>query len=326
MAASAHTHTHGGHDHGAYAHEHHTHARGDEAGLRLALALTFVILLVEVAGGILSHSLALLADAGHVLTDLGALGMALFAARQARRPADHTRTYGYHRIGILVALLNAATLIAITFFIAVEAYGRLAHPAGVQPAPMLAAAAVGLGANLLMARRLHGHGAHDLNVRGAWLHVLGDAGASAGVIVAAVVIALTGWTPIDPLLSVLIAVLIAAGAWRLLNEALTVLMEATPREINMPELVRRMLRVPGVRDVHDLHVWSIGSGLTMLSCHVRIDDQPLCDGLSVVERLTLTLREGFGISHCTIQPETTGCAATGLYCALPCGCGNDARD
>ncbi len=316
MAASVHdAHAHDHHTHDTHAHEH-----GSEAGLRLALALTLVILLVEVAGGILSHSLALLADAGHVLTDFGALGMALFAARQAHRPADHTRTYGYHRTGILVALLNAATLIAITLFIGLEAYGRLAHPAQVQPAPMVVAAAIGLVVNLFTATRLHGHG-HDLNTRAAWLHVLGDAGASAGVIVGAIVIAFTGWTALDPVLSVAIAVLIAGGAWRLLNEALTVLMEAAPREINMPELVRQMLRVPGVRDVHDLHVWSIGSGLTALSCHVRIDDQPLCDGLSVVERLNLALREGFGISHCTIQPETTGCAATGLYCALRCGCG-----
>jgi cobalt-zinc-cadmium efflux system protein len=321
MVASAHDHDHDGHahgrrDHGGHA---HPHARGVEAGLRLALVLTFVILLVEVAGGLLSHSLALLADAGHVLTDAGALAMALFAARQVHRPADQTRTYGYHRTGILVALLNAAMLIAITLFIVVEAYSRLAHPEKVQTAPMVVAAAIGLVVNLFTATRLHGHG-HDLNTRAAWLHVVNDAGASAGVIVAALLIAFTGQTALDPVLSVAIAALIAVGAWRLLNEALTVLMEAAPREINMPELVRQMLGVSGVRDVHDLHVWSIGSGLTALSCHVRIDDQPLCDGLSVVDRLNATLRDRFGIAHCTIQPETTGCAAPDLYCALPCGC------
>lgn len=298
----------------------HDHAHGSERQLGLALGLTAVILLVEILGGIFSHSLALVADAGHVLTDLGALGMALFAARQAHRPADHTRTYGYHRTGILVALLNSAVLIAIALGIAVAAYGRLSHPQGIQPWPMVLAAAVGLAINLFVATRLHGHGAADLNMRGAWLHVLGDAGASAGVIVAAALIALTGWTPLDPLLSVAIALLIAVGAWRLLSEAVAVLMEATPRDVDMREMVRQMQAVPGVLDVHDLHVWSIGPGLTMLSCHARIAEQSLAEGLGVVENMRRLLSARFGIAHCTIQPETTGCVATDLYCALPCGC------
>ncbi len=347
-------HTHNGHDHDAHAHAHdvteqdgqgHVHGHAGERGLLLALALTVVILLAETIGGLLSHSLALFADAGHVVTDLGGLGMALFAARQAHRPADHTRTFGYHRTGILVALLNASTLIVIALVIVVEAVGRLAHPQGVSETPMIAAAAVGLSLNLFIASRLHthvghshghGHDSHghahddhdshtrargrDLNIQGAWLHVIGDAGASAGVIVAAVVIGYTNWTPLDPILSVAIALLIAWGAWRLLGNALAILMEATPREINVPEMVRQMLRVPGVRDVHDLHVWSIGSGLTMMSCHVRIDDQPLCDGLRIVDHLDRLLADRFAISHSTIQPETTGCPTTSLYCALPCGC------
>ena len=296
----------------------HAHVHGAERQLHLALALTAVILIVELVGGWLAHSLALFADAGHVLTDLAALGLALFAARQAHRPADQARTYGYHRTGILVALLNASALIVIALLIAVEAYSRVLHPLAVQPLPMLAAAAVGLAINVFVAARLHGHG--DLNMRGAWLHVVGDAGASAGVILAAALIALSGWMPIDPLLSLAIAGLIAFGAWRLLSEALSVLMEAAPREIDMPEMVRQMLRVPGVRDVHDLHVWSVGSGLTMLSCHVRIDEQPLVEGLEVIRRLSQVLQERFGIAHCTIQPETTGCVTTDLYCVLPCGC------
>ncbi len=334
-------HPHDGHPHDVTERDGHGHAHhhDDERGLLLALALTVVILLAETIGGLLSHSLALFADAGHVVTDLGGLGMALFAARQAHRPADHTRTFGYHRTGILVALLNASTLIVIALVIVVEAIGRLAHPQGVSETPMIAAAAVGLSLNLFIASRLHAHAGHehahdshghshahdqghgqDLNIQGAWLHVIGDAGASAGVIVAAVVIGYTNWTPLDPILSVAIALLIAWGAWRLLGNALAILMEATPREINVPEMVRQMLRVPGVRDVHDLHVWSIGSGLTMMSCHVRIDDQPLCDGLRIVDHLDHMLADRFGISHSTIQPETTGCPTTSLYCALPCGC------
>lgn len=311
MAAQPHAHAHG---------HAHSHSHGSEGGLRLALALTALILAVEVAGGVLSHSLALVADAGHVLTDVGALAMSLFAVRQAHRPANQTRTFGYHRTGIIVALFNATVLIAIAAVIAVEAYHRLLHPTTVTPVPMVAAAAVGLALNLFIATRLHGHSHGNLNMRGAVLHVIGDAAASAGVIVAAIVIGLTHWSPLDPLLSVAIAVLIAFGAWRLLADALAVLMEATPRGVNMPEMVRQMLRVPGVRDVHDLHVWSIGGDHTMLSCHVRIDDQPLEDGLDVVQRLTAMLGDRFEITHCTIQPETTACAETSLYCALPCGC------
>ncbi len=308
----------------AHSHGHaHEHTHGAEGRLRLALAVTVLILAVEVAGGLVAHSLALVADAGHVLTDVAALAMSWFAVRQAHRPANQARTFGYHRTGILVALFNATLLIVIATVIAIEAYNRLRHPAAVTPGPMIAAAAVGLALNLFVATRLHGHSHGNLNMRGALLHVIGDAAASAGVIVAAVAIAFTHWTPLDPLLSVAIAVLIAVGAWSLLADALAVLMEATPRSVNMPEMVRAMLGVPGVRDVHDLHVWSIGGDHTMLSCHVRIDDQPLEAGLHVVQQLTEMLGERFGITHCTIQPETTGCAETGLYCALPCGCGDE---
>lgn len=304
-------------------HAHH-HIHAGERSLRLALMLTVVTLVVEVAGALAAHSLALVADAGHVLTDVGALGLAVYAAHQAHRPADHARTFGYHRTGILVALVNAAALIVVALLIAVEAYGRLAHPHMIAPAPMLAAAAVGLAINLYIAARLHGHGGRDLNVRGAWLHVVGDAGASAGVIAAGIIIALTGWTPIDPLLSVAIAALIAFGAWRLLRDALSVLMEATPADIDVPDMVGQMLGVSGVRDVHDVHVWSIGRGLVAMSCHVRIDDGPMAEGLQVVQRVSGLLEDRFGITHSTIQPEVRRCGAAGLYCALPCGCDDHA--
>lgn len=310
-----------GHSHGPGQHDHGPgHVHGGERGLRLALALTAVILLVEATGGVLSHSLALLADAGHVVTDLGALGLALFAARQAHRPADHTRTFGYHRTGILVALFNACALIAIAVLIVYEAYGRLLHPGPINPWPMTVAAAIGLSINLFVATRLHGHSHGDLNVRGAWLHVVGDAGASAGVIVAALAIALTHWTPLDPLLSAAIAVLIAAGAWRLMSDALAILMESTPRGLDVPAMVREMSAVPGVLDVHDVHVWSIGPNQTMLSCHVHLGEQSLTQGLQVVDRLNTLLGERFGIAHCTIQPEVVGCTGAKLHCALPCGC------
>jgi cobalt-zinc-cadmium efflux system protein len=298
----------------------HSHSHGSEHQLGWALGLTFLILAVEVIGSVLSQSLALIADAGHVVTDVGALALAYFAARQAHRPADSMRTFGYQRAGILAALANAAALLAIALVIGIEAYGRLMHPYPVNPLPMIVAAAIGLAINLFIASRLHGHGHGDLNVRGVWLHVVGDAGAAIGVIVGAAVIALTGWSLVDPLLSVAIAVLIAAGAWGLLRNAVAVLMEGVPAHIDLAEVVRQMQRVPGVRGVHDLHVWTVRPGLIMLSCHVRVDDQSLEDGLSVVHQLDQAMSERFGIGHCTIQLETIGCGSTELYCALPCGC------
>lgn len=298
----------------------HTHSHGNEHQLGWALILTVLILAVEVVGSVLSHSLALIADAGHVVTDVGALALAYFAARQAHRPADSMRTFGYQRAGILAALANAAALLAIALVIGIEAYGRLMHPYRVDPTPMIVAAALGLALNLLIAGRLHGHGHDDLNIRGAWLHVVGDAGAAVGVIAGAVVIAVTGWTPVDPLLSMAIALLIAAGAWGLLRNAVAVLMEGVPADIDLDDVVRQMQRVPGVRGVHDLHVWTVRPGLIMLSCHVTVDDQSLEDGLSVVRRLDRAMSERFGIGHCTIQLETTGCGTTELYCELPCAC------
>lgn len=311
------------HGHVSASNSGHAKVHAGERWLRLALVLTVAILAVELIGGLLSHSLALVADAGHVLTDVGSLGLALFAARQSHRPADAERTFGYHRVGILVALVNASALIAIALVITGEAVGRFMRPQPVQPAIMLSAAALGLAINLVIAGRLRVHAHRDLNMRGALLHVIGDAGASAGVIVAALIVWLTGWSGIDPILSVAIAGLIAWGAWRILSEVLAVLLEAVPNDIDMPALVHQIHATTGVRDVHDLHVWSIGSGLTMLSCHVRIDDQTLIDGLQIVDRIKCMLGERFGIVHCTIQPETTACVAPDLYCALPCGCHAD---
>jgi cobalt-zinc-cadmium efflux system protein len=285
--------------------------------LRAAFFLTALILAVEIVGGLISHSLALISDAGHVLTDLVALGLAWFATVQAERPADARKTYGYHRTGILAALANAVTLILVVLGIAYEAVQRLRHPEPVIPWIMFAAAAVGVAVNLYIGFGLHKEGGANVNVRAAMLHVFGDVGASAAVIVGGLIILFTGWYPADPLISLAIAVLIAWGAWGILRETIDILMEATPRAVNIAQLARDIVAQPEVTDVHDLHVWSITGGVYALSAHVRVYDRLLsaCDVLA--ERLRRMLGETYGIAHTTLQMECSGCDPNDLYCTLP---------
>lgn len=297
-------------------HTHHPQSM-TRSRLRLALGLTLLVLVVEFTGGLLSGSLALLSDAGHVLTDVVALGLAWFATVQAERPPNDRKTFGYHRTEILAALVNAALLILIVAGIAFEAVQRLRNPVAVTPWLMFASALVGIAVNLIIAGRLHGVEHRNLNVRAALLHVLGDVGASVGVIVAGVVILLTGWYPIDALLSLAIALLIARGAWRVLRETVDVLMEATPRTLNITALRADLCRQPEVADVHDLHVWSITGGVYALSAHIHVKDQPRlseCDAL--VERLTRLLREDHQIAHATLQLECAGCVSPEDSCTL----------
>ncbi len=285
--------------------------------LRLAFALTLAILVVEVAGGALSHSLALFSDAGHVLTDFIALGLAWFAAVQAARPADERRTFGYHRVGILAALVNGILLVGIALVIGFEASRRLAHPQPVAPGIMLIAAACGVAINLYIARNLHGHHASNLNVRAATLHVVGDIGASLGVIAGALAIAITGATWVDPVISALIAVLIALGAVRLGLEALNILLEATPRGLSLRDMVVDMEAVDGVSSVHDLHVWNISSGMRALSCHAVIEDIPPSASAPMLDALTEMLREKYAILHTTIQFESDSHERHEGFCACP---------
>jgi cobalt-zinc-cadmium efflux system protein len=296
--------------------------------LQMAFLLTIVILLVEVAGGLLSHSLALLSDAGHMLTDVVALGLGWFAAAQAERPADARKTFGYHRTGILAAQVNAVTLMVIVVVIAYEAVRRIQHPESVTPWVMFVAAAVGVAINLYIGFGLRKEDSENLNVRAALLHVFGDVAASLAVIVGGVVILVTGWDAIDPLLSLGIAALIAKGAWGILRETADVLMEGTPRNLNVAQLVRDLVIVPGVSDVHDLHIWSIAGGMHALSAHVQVADRPLsaCDGL--FDTLNQVLQERYHIAHTTIQFECAGCSPNDLYCAWPPGAqpGIRARD
>lgn len=302
-------------------HARHSHTHGmAKKTLRLAFFLTLFILAAEVAGGLVSHSLALLSDAGHVLTDIFALGLAWFATAQAERPANAQKTFGYHRIGILAALVNAVTLIGITGWILWEAVGRFQRPEPVQPLVMFLSASIGIGFNLVIGFGLRKEG-DNLNVRAAALHVFGDVGASVAVIVAGAIILLTNWYPADPMLSVGIAALIAWGAWRILRETTDILLEAVPKNINLSELVRDMMQVEGVQDVHDLHVWGITSGMYALSCHASIADLPPSQSASILRALETMLEQRYRIGHTAIQFESHAhqdsyCSVNGLYCSL----------
>jgi cobalt-zinc-cadmium efflux system protein len=297
----------------------HTHGMAKQT-LRLAFFLTLIILAAEVLGGLFANSLALLSDAGHVLTDIFALGLAWFATAQAERPANARKTFGYHRVGILAALINALTLILITLWILWEAVGRFQHPESVQPFVMFVSAGIGIVVNLFIGFGLQKEG-ENLNVRAAALHVFGDVGASVAVVVAGCIILLTRWTPADPLLSVGIAGLIAVGAWRILRETTDILLEAVPREINLSSLVQDMMRIEGVHDVHDLHVWCITSGMYALSCHASIEDLPMSQSTSILQAMETMLQQHYHIGHKTIQFEChahqeTYCSVDGLYCQM----------
>src|SRR5713226_870272 len=307
------SHEHSGHNHN------HTYGMAKQT-LRLAFFLTIIILVAELVGGLVANSLALLSDAGHVVTDIFALGLAWFATVQAERPANARKTCGYHRVGILAALVNAVTLIVIAIAIVFEAVQRFQHPEPVQPLIMLLAAGIGIVINLFIGFRLHKE-SHTLNTRAAMLHVFGAVGASAGVIVAGIIILFTGWTIADPVLSIGIAALIAVGALRILRETADILLEAVPKGLSMPNLVRDMKSIGGIQDVHDLHVWSITSNMYALSCHALIENLPPSDSSSILQSLNAMLSEKYHIDHATIQFECdphqgTFCSVNGLYCQM----------
>ena len=273
------------------------------AKLRLALILTLAILLIEFAGGLLSHSLALLSDAGHVLTDVFALGLAWFAVEQSKRPADQRRSYGYQRVGILAALVNAVILIVIVLAIAYEAVQRLVTPEQVQGGIVIASALVAIAVNAFVILTLRSD-SHNLNLRAALLHVTGDVAASASVVLAGAIILLTGWLYIDSLLSLAIAALIAFGAWRIVREVVNLLMEGTPQDIDLPAVTAEITRTAHVDGVHDLHVWALSSEAMALSMHVVVDDVSLGDAEHIVRDLEQRLCDRFGIGHTTIQVES----------------------
>ncbi|RMG33283.1 MAG: cation transporter [Planctomycetota bacterium] len=292
--------------------------------LTLALGLATAYMLAEVIGGIWTRSLALLADAGHMLSDVAALGLSLFAIWMARRPATSRHTYGYHRAEILAAVVNAGTLIGVAIWIFIEAYERFRAPADVLGLPMLLIACGGLGINLAMLWMLGHTHEQSLNVRGAWLHVLGDTLGSIGTIGGAAAIWWTGWMWIDPAVSVLIGVLILLSAWELMRESVLVLMEGAPAEIDVDAVWAELRGIDGIRGVHDLHVWTVTSGLNSLSVHVVADgERP--NGALLAEIAT-RLRKRFGLSHITVQIEPpqfaeccNGCSADPANGGSPAG-------
>lgn len=270
--------------------------------------LTTVYLVAEVVGGILTHSLALLADAGHMLTDAGGLGLALFAVRVAERPASPERTYGYYRAEILAALANTVVLILLSFYILYEAYRRFQNPPDVQSGAMLIVATIGLLVNVTGILLLHKRAGTSLNVKGAYFEVLSDLLGSVGVIAAALVIKFTGWMYADPLISAGIGLFILPRAWRLLREAVGILLEGTPSDINIAALREAVSKIDGVRDVHDLHVWSLTSGVNAMSLHVVLDDDSRHD--EILQAVQRCATSQFAIGHVTVQVECEGCAQT----------------
>jgi cobalt-zinc-cadmium efflux system protein len=278
-----------------------------ESGRALAwvLGLTLAFAVVEVLGGLLSGALVLLADAAHMLTDAAAVALSLFAAWVARRPATPQRTYGYYRLEILAALVNGAALIAVTLWIVLEALRRLGHPEPIRSGMLLAIAVGGLLVNLAAVAILHRAKGESLNVRGAYLHVLSDVLGSVAAIAAGVIVRLTGWLPADPILSIALSLLILFSAVRLTREAVEILLEATPSHVPMGALAEAMAAVPGVSEVHDLHVWTVSSGMVAMSGHATVPEA--ADRQRVLEEISRRVRE-FGIQHVTVQLEADKCA------------------
>ncbi len=295
----------------------HDHRHESQRRLILAMGITGVIFIAEVVGGWLTGSLALLSDAAHVFLDVLALAMSYAAIRLASTPADDRHTYGYHRIQVMAALANAATLVIVALGIFREAIVRFSHPTEVIAGPMLVVAVVGLVGNVISALALHGHDREDINVRGAFLHVLGDGLASVGVVVAGVLILLTGQTVIDPIVSILIGLIVAYSSIGLLRESLHVLSEGVPEGLSVAEIAQEMNALPWVEEVHDLHVWSIGPGFTSLSAHVVINAQSLPEVQEVMAALRDLLSDKFGIQHRTVQVEWTNCGEGQLTCYIP---------
>lgn len=299
----------------------HEFARGSEAeggrkGLLMALSITLLMMLAEVAGGIISNSLALLSDAGHMLTDTLALGLSYFAMKFAVMPATEKKTFGFYRLEILAALVNGVILVFVSIFIIYQAYQRLISPQPVQGGLMLVVAGLGLIVNVAGALFLMRFRKTNLNIRGAFLHIVGDALSSIGVITGGAIIMYTGWYLIDPILSILIAVAIIIGAGALVIESVNVLLESAPSHINVAAVSEEIGRVKGVREAYHVHIWTITSGVYALSAHVLIDDRLVSRSRNLLDEIRSLLYDKFRILHSTIQLECERCDMNPV-CSLP---------
>jgi cobalt-zinc-cadmium efflux system protein len=281
-----------------------------------SLVATVAFVVVQVFAAIESGSLALLSDAGHNFTDALALGLAAFGFYLQGKPANDVKTYGYHRAGVLAALINALTLLLLSGYIFYESYKRLLDPHAVEEWIMLVIAGVGLIVNLAIMFGLRRQKETDINIRAAWAHMLGDALGSVAIIVGAAVIYYTGWYWVDPVLSILIGLLIIWTAWDIIKESLNILLEGLPSGLKLADVTEAMRSVGGVLGVHDLHIWTLGSNVHALSCHVLIEDQPHSTSDSILRSINSVLHDKFGIHHTTIQFEHAPCASSESGCCL----------
>ena len=275
--------------------------------LFIALLITAIVMIAEIIGGLLANSLALLSDAGHMLTDILALGLSLAAMKLAQKPPTSSKTFGFHRLEILAAFFNGMLLCFISFYIFYEAYHRLVQPEEIKGLFMLVVAFIGLLANgagiLLLRKSVH----TSLNVKSAFFHIVGDTISSGGVILGGVIILYTGWYLVDPLLSIFIGLLILRGAYALIVESIDIFLEATPKDINMEELLDELGKIKGVNDIHHIHLWTITSGINAMSAHVLIDDRLISSSAHILKEIKILLHNKYKIEHCTVQFESNAC-------------------
>jgi cobalt-zinc-cadmium efflux system protein len=282
--------------------------------MAVAVAVTLAFVVAEALAGWFGNSLALLSDAGHNLADAAALGLSWYALRMADKPSHPGMTFGYHRVGVFAALANAVSLVVIALMIGFEAIARLRDPEPASGRVMVVVAMMAIVVNVWISLRLHGGAKHDINIRSAYLHMVGDAIAALGVVLAGVVVLITDSTMADPIVSLLIAALILYSSYDVLRESTTVLLEGTPTSMDMPGVIAAIKGVAGVLDVHDLHVWMVGPGVIACSCHIVVAEQSVREGQQVLRAVAHGLEHEFRITHTTIQVEVEGCEADDMYC------------
>jgi cobalt-zinc-cadmium efflux system protein len=300
----------------------HTHlreaARKTTSRLALSLALTLAFVFIEAIAGIIGNSLALLTDAAHNLTDVIALGLSWFAIRLTTQPANGRKTYGYHRAGILVALVNSTTLVVISLGIFYEAYRRFTNPPEVESGILIAVGVIAVVINLVTALLVRKGSENDLNLRSAFLHLMGDVLSTIGAVLAGIIIYFTNANWLDPLVSVLIGILILYNAWGILLDAVDILLEATPRDVDAGRLVQDMMQIKGVLGVHDLHVWSLTQNVRTMSAHILTDDLSISAGADIQRQINEIVYHCYNIAHATLQLECVDCFPDSLYCDLNC--------
>ncbi len=286
--------------------------------LSLSLVLTLAFVFLEAAAGIFANSLALLTDAAHNLTDVIALGLTWFAVRVTAQPANAQKTYGYHRAGILVALLNSTTLVLISLGIFYEAYRRFISPPEVESGILIGVGLIAVVINLVTALLVHRGSQSDLNLRSAFVHLMGDVLSTVGAVIAGVIIYFTDANWLDPFVSVLIGFLILYNAWGILRDAVDILLEATPRDVNIKKMVDDIIQVDGVLGIHDIHVWSLTQSLRTMSAHILTDDLHISAGAQIRNQVSEVIRQRYNIAHATLQLECVDCFPDSLYCDLNC--------